>query len=53
MPKCHKTHTFELVGLERNKTISNFVVTAIKKEFYEIQNHLPQSLIGMMYLYKQ
>ena len=38
MPKCHKTHTFERVGLERNKTISNFVVTAIKKEFYEIQS---------------
>lgn len=37
-PKCHKTHTFELVGLERNKTISNFVITAIKKEFYEIQS---------------
>ena len=37
-PKCGKTHTFELQGIERNKTISNFVSTAIKQEFYEIQS---------------
>ena len=37
-PKCGKTHTFPLEGIERNKTISNFVETAIKQEFYEIQS---------------
>lgn len=37
-PHCHKTHTFSLKGIERNKTISNFVLTAIKNEFYEIQS---------------
>ena len=36
--KCGKTYTFELQGIERNKTISNFVSTAIKQEFYEIQS---------------
>ncbi len=37
-PSCHKTHTFELNGLSRGKTISNFTLTAIKNEFYEIQS---------------
>lgn len=37
-PKCGKTHTFPLKGIERNSNISNFVLTAIKKEFYEIQS---------------
>ena len=37
-PKCGKTHTFPLIGIERNKTISNFTITAIKKEFYEVQS---------------
>lgn len=37
-PKCGKTHTLPIVGIERNKTISNFVLIAIKKEFYEIQS---------------
>ena len=37
-PNCHKTHTFKLVGLERNKTISNFVKTAIQNEFFSIQS---------------
>lgn len=37
-PHCHRTHTFSLKGIERNKTISNFVLTAIKNEFYEIQS---------------
>ncbi len=37
-PQCHKTHTFELEGIERSKTISKFVVNAIRKEFYEIQS---------------
>ena len=37
-PKCGKTHTFELTGIKRNKIISNFVETAIKNEFYEIQS---------------
>ena len=37
-PKCGKTHTFPLEGIERNKTISNFVKTAIKQEFYEVQS---------------
>ena len=37
-PSCHKSHTFELQGIERNKTISRFVETAIKNEFYEIQS---------------
>ena len=37
-PNCHKTHTFSLKGIERNKTISDFVLTAIKQEFYEIQS---------------
>ena len=37
-PKCGKTHSFKLHGIEKNKSISNFVVTAIKKEFYEIQS---------------
>lgn len=37
-PKCGKTHTFPLEGVERHKTISNFVETAIKQEFYEIQS---------------
>ena len=37
-PKCGKTHTLELQGIERNKSISKFVLTAIKQEFYEIQS---------------
>ena len=37
-PKCGKTHTFKLQGIERYKTISDFVITAIKNEFYEIQS---------------
>lgn len=37
-PKCGKTHTFPLEGIQRNKTISNFVETAIKQEFYEVQS---------------
>ncbi len=37
-PKCKKTHTFPLQGIERNKTISNFTLNAIKKEFFEIQS---------------
>lgn len=36
--KCGKTHTLPLVGIERHKTISDFVLTAIKREFYEIQS---------------
>ncbi len=37
-PKCGKTHTFELIGIERNKSIRQFVETAIKNEFFEIQS---------------
>lgn len=37
-PNCHKTHTFELVGLERRKTISKFVKAAIQNEFFSIQS---------------
>ena len=37
-PKCGKTHTFALQGIDKNKSISNFVETAIKNEFYEIQS---------------
>ena len=37
-PKCSKTHTFALEGIQRNKTISNYVKTAIENEFYEIQS---------------
>lgn len=37
-PRCGKTHTFELNGLSRNKTISNFTLTAIKNEFFEKQS---------------
>ena len=36
--KCGKTHTLKLIGVPRHKTISNFVLTAIKNEFYEIQS---------------
>jgi transposase len=35
---CNKTHTFKLEGIERNKTISNFTLNAIRKEFFEIQS---------------
>lgn len=35
---CNKTHTLNLTGIERNKTISNVVKTAIQKEFFEIQS---------------
>ena len=37
-PNCHKTHTFKLDGIERNKTISSFVINAIKNEFFEVQS---------------
>ena len=37
-PKCGKTHSLPLIGIQRYKTISDFVLTAIKKEFYEIQS---------------
>ena len=37
-PKCGKTHTFPLEGVGRRRIISNFVETAIKQEFYEIQS---------------
>ena len=37
-PKCGKTHTFSLEGIQRHKVISNFVEIAIKKEFWEIQS---------------
>lgn len=37
-PKCGKTHTLPLVGIQRHKTISDFVLTAIRNEFYEIQS---------------
>lgn len=37
-PKCGKTHTFPLEGIERNKTISKFAENAIKNEFYTIQS---------------
>lgn len=37
-PKCGRTHTFELQGISRNKTISPFVNTAIKNEFKTLQS---------------
>lgn len=37
-PKCGKTHTFDLEGIKRNNNLSNFVINAIKNEFYEIQS---------------
>ncbi len=37
-PNCEKTHTFELAGIKQKKTISEFVKTAIKNEFYENQS---------------
>lgn len=37
-PKCHKTHTFELTGIERNGIISDFTKASIIKEFLEIQS---------------
>lgn len=37
-PKCSKTHTFKLEGLSRGNVISDFVKTAIKNEFFEIQS---------------
>ena len=37
-PQCYKTRTFKLEGIERNKSISEFVKTAIQNEFYEIQS---------------
>lgn len=37
-PSCIKTHTYPLQGIDRNKSISNFVQNAIKKEFFEIQS---------------
>lgn len=37
-PKCGKSHTFELEGIQRNSQISDFVIRAIHKEFFEIQS---------------
>ena len=37
-PKCGKSHTFELEGIQRYSQISNFVKRAIQKEFFEIQS---------------
>ncbi len=37
-PACGKTHTLKLVGIQRNKSISDFVLTAIKNDFFEIQS---------------
>ena len=37
-PKCGKTHTFKLEGLDRGSVISDFVKTAIRQEFYELQS---------------
>lgn len=37
-PKCGKTHTLKLEGLSRGNIISDFVKTAIKNEFYEMQS---------------
>jgi len=37
-PKCGKTHTFELIGLSRNKIISPFVFASIKMEFQSLQS---------------
>ena len=37
-PQCYKTRTFKLEGIERNRSISDFVKTAIQNEFYEIQS---------------
>ena len=36
--RCGKTHTFELRGIGRSKSISKFVITAIKNEFFEKQS---------------
>ena len=36
--ECSKTHTFKLKGIERNKSISNFIVNSIHNEFYETQS---------------
>lgn len=37
-PKCGRTHTFKLIGIDKNKSIGNFVLTAIRTEFYEMQS---------------
>ncbi|MCF0108407.1 MAG: ISL3 family transposase [Bacilli bacterium] len=37
-PNCHRTHTFDLIGIERNKTISKFTKLAMQNEFFEIQS---------------
>ena len=37
-PVCNRTHTLKLIGIERNKTISEVVKTAIQNEFYEVQS---------------
>ena len=37
-PKCGKTHTLPLVGIPRHKTISDFVLTAIRQEFHKMQS---------------
>jgi len=37
-PCCHKSRSFELVGLSRNDSISPFVKTAIKNEFKTLQS---------------
>lgn len=37
-PKCHKTHTFDLEGLKRFKTISDYQRRCIEQEFFIIQS---------------
>lgn len=37
-PSCNKSHTFDLDGISRNKTISPFVKTAINNEFFKVQS---------------
>lgn len=37
-PKCGKTHTLSLTGIERGNNVSAFTINLIKNEFYEIQS---------------
>lgn len=37
-PECGKTHTFKLQGIERNNSLSDYTITSIKKEFFEMQS---------------
>lgn len=37
-PKCDRTHTFKLKGIERNKSMSDFIISSIHNEFFEIQS---------------